>query len=267
MAKHDKEGYEDRAITPARVTALWREINKLRKQPIEDRARLFAQLGVPADAQQLIAELLDRWGDINVFEPGVFVADDVCNLGWQPSVLAPVFYGFRDFGTAEGLSTRIRVFFPSIDGSPQNAQILTGCGRYPLVAFLHGQCNEPDRYLKWDLVPSQLARSGYVVVLPELSNGPPFGDSNPEVELVEQVLLWMRTVAPCGHIDATVADGDRRPLMGRSVRRIGCQTVAGARRRDGVRVAQRRMAGMAAGAAPSASVSEHGNDVYVGHRI
>ena len=193
MARYGDGRPDHQTTTPSDVTALWRQINTLRKLSAEDRARMFDQLGVKADAQRLIRELLDRLGDIVVLEPGVFVDDGGCRLGWQPSVLAPVFYGFTDVGTADGLPGRVRVFFPSVDGSPQHAQILTSCGRYPLVAFLHGQCNEPDRHLKWDLVPAQLARSGYVVAVPELSNVPPFGDSTADINRVEQVLLWMRT--------------------------------------------------------------------------
>ena len=85
------------------------------------------------------------------------------------------------------------MFFPSVDGSPQNAAVLSGCGRYPLVAFLHGQCNDADHFLAWDVLPAQLARSGYVVAVPELASVPPFGEgTNPDVTLVNQVLQWMR---------------------------------------------------------------------------
>ncbi len=180
------------------ITALWRQITALIRRPADERARLLAQLGVEPDAQRHIDELLERLGRVRVPEPGSVIDAGGCDLGWQPSVLAPVFYGFSDLGTADGLPGRVRVFFPSTDGSPQNAQILTGCGRYPLVVFLHGQCVQPNRFLLWDLAPSQLARSGYVVAVPELSNNPPFGNeaNNADVALVEQVLLWMRTQWP-----------------------------------------------------------------------
>jgi pimeloyl-ACP methyl ester carboxylesterase len=148
---------------------------------------------VGARTRRRIDELLGHLGDIQVLEPGLVLDESGCELGWQPSVLAPVFYGFSDLGTADGLPGRVRVFFPSTDGSPQDAEILDGCGHYPLVALLHGQCGEADHYRAWDLVPAQLARSGYVVVVPELSSQPPFGEgANPDVARVEQVLLWMR---------------------------------------------------------------------------
>jgi pimeloyl-ACP methyl ester carboxylesterase len=182
------------ALTPGEITALWRQIGALRKRGAAEKGPLFDQLGVDADTQRLIDELLDRLGDIGIVEPGLVLDEAGCDLGWQPSVLAPSFYGFSDLGTADGLPGRVRVFFPSIDGSPQNASILTGCGGYPLVAFLHGQCNDAEHYRAWDLVPIQLARSGYVVAVPELSSTPPFGgDTNPDIGLVEQTLLWMRT--------------------------------------------------------------------------
>lgn len=181
------------ALAPSDLTALWRQINRLGRHGPEERARLFGQLGVTPEAQRSVDALLVRLGDIRVKEPGVLVGDGGCSLGWQPSVLAPVFYGTSDLGDADGLPGRVRVFFPSLDGSPQNAAMLVGCGRYPLVAFLHGQCRDANHYRAWDLVPSQLARSGYVVVVPELSSLPPFGGSNRDVDLVEEVLLWMRT--------------------------------------------------------------------------
>ena len=117
-----------------------------------------------------------------------------CEIGWQPTVLAPVFYGTSDFSLADGPAVRMRVFFPTIDGSPQNAAILTGCGRYPLIAFLHGHCElQRERHKLWLLHPAQLARSGYVVVVPELRNYGPFDSSNPEIAQVLDVLTWMRS--------------------------------------------------------------------------
>jgi hypothetical protein len=193
-----REGHSGReSATPAHVTSLWRQFNALRKRTAAERAEVFKELGVSAKTQRRIDELLDRLGDIQIVEPGLVLDERGCDIGWQPSVLAPVFYGFSDLGTAEGLPSRVRVFFPSIDGSPQNAQILDGCGRYPLVAFLHGQCNDAEHYRAWDLVPAQLARSGYVIAVPELSSQPPFGDGpNADVAVVEQVLLWMRASWP-----------------------------------------------------------------------
>jgi pimeloyl-ACP methyl ester carboxylesterase len=117
-----------------------------------------------------------------------------CPIGWQPSVLAPVFYGVRDYGPDVGAPTPCRVFFPSVDGAVFDAPLLRGCGRYPLVLFAHGNCSEREHYKKWFDVPAQLARSGYVVVVPELPStaheGRPWEGS--DMQLVADVLTWMR---------------------------------------------------------------------------
>jgi hypothetical protein len=169
-------------------------VDAFRQRPEDERARLLERLGVTADQQRLLGSIFDRFDDIRIHEPGVFVDEDDCQLGWQPSVLIPVFHGFSDLGTADGLPGRVRVFYPSVDGSPENAPIVAGCGQYPLVVFLHGQCNDADHHLAWDVVPPALARSGFVVAVPELPSTPPFGgQSNPDIAIVEQVLAWMRS--------------------------------------------------------------------------
>ncbi|WP_158239857.1 alpha/beta hydrolase family protein [Phycicoccus duodecadis] len=86
------------------------------------------------------------------------------------------------------------ILFPSIDGSPQNAQILHRCGAYPLVVLLHGECKaaQDTHYLAWANSPlaMQLARAGYVVVVPRLSGR---AASEAEVALVRSVMRWVRT--------------------------------------------------------------------------
>src|SRR5688572_24986566 len=62
-------------------------------------------------------------------------------IGWGPSLLAPVFYGCADYDATVGAPTKLRVFYPSLDGSPQCAPFLGGPGRFPLVLFLHGRCD------------------------------------------------------------------------------------------------------------------------------
>src|SRR6266581_4850540 len=94
-----------------------------------------------------------------------------CPIGWQPSVLAPVFYGVREVDPEVGAPVASRIFFPSLDGAVFDAPILADCGRYPLIVFVHGQCSEPshDHYKKWFELPAQLARGGYIVVVPMLA--------------------------------------------------------------------------------------------------
>jgi pimeloyl-ACP methyl ester carboxylesterase len=118
-----------------------------------------------------------------------------CDITWQPSVLAPVFYGIQDFSLSDGAPVALRVFYPSIEGNVFDAPFLVGCGRYPLVVFLHGNCDEANHYLKWHGLPAQLACSGYVVAVPELqriaSGGRPWEDV--DLAEAENVLTWMRS--------------------------------------------------------------------------
>lgn len=90
--------------------------------------------------------------------------------------------------------TSMSILFPTLDGSPQHAQILARCGAYPLVVLLHGECRADQRghYLAWARSPlaMQLARAGYVVVVPQLSGR---AASDREVALVRSVMSWVRT--------------------------------------------------------------------------
>ena len=115
-----------------------------------------------------------------------------CPIGWSPNVLAPVFFGHHGVSSREGLPIAIRVFYPSIANAPEDAPLLADCGRYPLVLFLHGQCDqEPDHYLRWFEFPSVLARSGYIVAVPDFAgNTNPFDDIH--LGHAQAVLTWMR---------------------------------------------------------------------------
>ena len=118
-----------------------------------------------------------------------------CPISWQPAAVAPVFYGFRDYDAADGAPGPCRVFFPSLDGSPESAEILTTCGRYPLVLFAHGDCSEPEHYKKWLLLPATLARAGYVVAVPRLSGDAPW-DADDEIRLLDALNAWLRGFQP-----------------------------------------------------------------------
>lgn len=118
-----------------------------------------------------------------------------CAIQWQPSALAPVFYGYRDYGLGQnGAPVPLRVFFPSIDPSPATASILAGCGRYPAVLFAHGHCpNDAANYQRWILIPGQLARAGYVVVvlqLPDISTRP--HPTHSAQDAMSEGLDWLR---------------------------------------------------------------------------
>lgn len=134
----------------------------------------------------------DHLRDVRAPITGVF--EPVPPPQGQPSILAPVFYGHADHLPTGALRTPARVFYPSLDGSPQDAAMLTGVGRYPVVLLLHGMCvHEPEMYRRWDLLPAQLARSGYVVIVPKIANIPPFSDDNPDIAVATGALDWLRT--------------------------------------------------------------------------
>lgn len=143
--------------------------------------------------------------------------EPACEIAWQPNALSPVFYGVRDYGQEpvltqglarfvsvhdisilDGAPTELRVFFPSLDGAVFTAPILEHCGRYPLILFVHGDCSQNNphvnqHYREWFYPQSQLAESGYVVVVANygmLSH--PSNLEQPAYHLIEQVRTWMR---------------------------------------------------------------------------
>jgi dienelactone hydrolase len=121
-----------------------------------------------------------------------------CPIGWQPQALAPVFFGARSLGSPDGAPVPLRVFFPSLDGSVESAPLLEGCGRYPLVLFAHGHCQgDTDHYDRWFRIPAQLARAGYVVVVPHLAGNAggesPSVSTHPDEETLDAVLSWARS--------------------------------------------------------------------------
>lgn len=116
-----------------------------------------------------------------------------CPISWRPNALAPVFYGYRDYGAAHGAPAAVRVYFPSLEGSPASAAMLQNCGRYPVVMFAHGQCqSDTDHHQRWQQVPAQLARSGYVVVVPALplANAP--HPTHPALTIMDGTLAWLQ---------------------------------------------------------------------------
>lgn len=121
-----------------------------------------------------------------------------CPIGWQPAALTPVFFGARSLGPADGAPVPLRIFFPSLDGAVETAPLLEGCARYPLIVFAHGHCiGDADHYRRWFRLPAQLARSGYVVVVPQfagISGGQsPSVDAHPDLATLQAVLDWARS--------------------------------------------------------------------------
>ncbi len=157
-------------------------------------------------------------GDLPEVLPPI-APEPACEIGWQPNALSPVFYGVRDYSPLDdlpvleaarrvdiqdvtpwgnGAPTALRVFFPSLDGAVFSAPLLQGCGRYPLILFVHGDCsqNNPNvqrHYQQWFYPQAQLAESGYVVVVANygvLSHPSNLGQA--AYGLIEAVRAWMR---------------------------------------------------------------------------
>ena len=135
------------------------------------------------------------WG-LGTLIGGALLAGCDClpDIGWGPDVLRPVFYGYRDYTTAEGAPGTVRVFYPSLDGAPVGAPIVGCVGRFPLVVFMHGDCSEVNHHMKWFRLGATLARCGYIVAMPSLSNTLyPWVDPHPDLTLGIDVVRWMRT--------------------------------------------------------------------------
>jgi hypothetical protein len=120
-----------------------------------------------------------------------------CPIPWRPNALEPVFYGIREYTEQAGAPTDLRVFYPSLDGAPAGAEMLRGCGRYPLILFFHGDCDQPgggdEEYRRWTHLPAQLARSGYVVAVPRIPGIAAFPPEAAQTQdLLADVATWMR---------------------------------------------------------------------------
>jgi dienelactone hydrolase len=119
-----------------------------------------------------------------------------CPIAWRPSALAPVFYGHHDVGATDGAPTDVRIFYPSLDGSPPGAEMLRDCGRYPLIVFAHGHCSsDTDHFKLWFEIPAQLARAGYVVAvprLPQIAGGTSPSAADGDLQILRDLISWMR---------------------------------------------------------------------------
>lgn len=189
MAQDDRD-QELRAL--AQVVSAWKHLSAVSNRSPEEVHGIFEKLGVPPEDARKAASIIEDLRRVSVAEPGKMLNVPSCALGWQPSVLAPVFHGTREIPITSGPPMRLRVYFPSTGGSPDTAPPLLGCGRYPLVLLLHGFCIEADHFRRWDLFAARLARAGYVVVVPEIDHSYPWAEDVPAVAMVEELLLWMR---------------------------------------------------------------------------
>ncbi len=125
------------------------------------------------------------------------LADDV--VKWVPDVGHPVFWGYQDVGQAEGAPGDIRIYYPSLDGTPQNARIAKQCSTpYPVVLFLHGQPpagdSSPLYHQEFHRIGRDLAKSGYIVVAPARRASLPDATSAPAmITEAKADLDWVRT--------------------------------------------------------------------------
>ena len=156
---------------------------------------------------------------------------DQGGIDWTPDVGAPVFYGHQDLTPADGAPRDMRVFYPSVDGSPPDAPILRRCiVRWPPVLFLHGQppnslLGDPDYHLRWGLLPAVLARSGYVVIVPSLNSQQIISDPAAARDAALADLDWVRT----GWSEAEWVDKQSAAVAGHSLGGVLASFVAEAR--------------------------------------
>lgn len=120
-------------------------------------------------------------------------------VDWTPDVLHPVASGFRDLTVAAGAPQAMRVYFPSLAFNDERRILKLCLDRWPLVLFLHGLPPSPPcpagdtrNFLRWRRIPSLLAKSGYVVAVPDYSAVLPASDS-PSIGHMLGVIDWLRT--------------------------------------------------------------------------
>jgi len=120
----------------------------------------------------------------------------------------PVKYGINDVRISDGADFRARIYYPSTEGSVFDVQVRPG--RYPLVAFAHGQregggtdgggvlgatpgcpADITQDYRRWGAVLHLLARCGFVVVAPALHDV--IFSSEAAAARIEAAINWTRT--------------------------------------------------------------------------
>lgn len=116
-----------------------------------------------------------------------------CPVAWTPAPLTPVWSGRADHEAGDGPPVDVRVWYPAATSS---GPPLTGCGLFPLVLLVHGQC-APDAapHLHWESIAISLARSGYVVAAPNLGGLIHF-DSATNLGQVRDTVAWIVHQSP-----------------------------------------------------------------------
>lgn len=119
-----------------------------------------------------------------------------CPLSWTPTPLTPVSSGRVDVTVAQGAPLETRLWYPARSGG----SMLRGCGRFPLVVLVHGQCvtdQAPHRH--WEAIGVSLARSGYVVAAPNFGGGIDF-HSDAVAASIDATVRWARDASPAAPI-------------------------------------------------------------------
>lgn len=206
---HSKEiASENEFATKRALAYLCQKIPGFKECSTPDRLNHLIGLGLSMETAKTVETLFGMSSNTthgffnDQFDP------QSCPIPWRPNVTAPVFYGYQDityiprpdlmFAGGDVFDPRflkkenVRIFYPSLSPIPENASFLLGCGQYPLVVFLHGQCQRDPQgvYKFWHHIPAQIARSGYVVVVPQL--GSPHWQDNFHIELMEKMISWFR---------------------------------------------------------------------------
>lgn len=163
--------------------------------------RRFLQTALAAGALPAAASLsgcralIDVLGDACPEDPA-----ESGGIDWTPDVLHPVSFGSQEYTMADGAPQPMRVYYPSHETFSDTHRLLKLClDRWPLVLFLHGlspklPCtvsNSPN-YLRWRRIPTLLAKSGYVVAVPDYNAGVPEAGS-PLIALMISIIDWLRT--------------------------------------------------------------------------
>jgi pimeloyl-ACP methyl ester carboxylesterase len=122
---------------------------------------------------------------------------DQGGIDWVPDVMFPVAAGFEDVDVAQGAPGPARIWYPTFEvfteGGSAPLRILKHClARWPVVLFLHGDppCSIPNYNRHWTTIPAELARSGYVVVVPQHDHAFPQDTSG--VPFVSSFIDWAR---------------------------------------------------------------------------
>lgn len=211
MENYDRDQNESRSDAERRtrraLAYLCSSVPDFREQSYEDRIEFLQGLGLEVPEVQDVIEMHSR-----MFEgtPGPFentTNSGPCAIPWSPNVASPVLHGYEDvdketlnthaFVSLSDLHltpppTSLRIFYPTITRGRKNVPLLGNCGRYPLIVFLHGQCGlqtSQTYYKAWYYLPAQVARCGYVVVVPQLGHPVP---NDRDLALATSVVDWMR---------------------------------------------------------------------------